>query len=685
MIPIRIKSTGNAEACNNLVGFAKKQMFKLEEFMAFQNLKQGTASISPYRGALITCTKSFGLRTIEIYAQRGFVSQQKAYETHIYYFVRVKAPDHEQFPRDRDGYKGDHPEIAMDRIILCDLEFKGNKSTLGLLDPIDDTSNRNHNFTPGGGKVACDVDILNDIVYFPTNLTEDQNFSILAKVKKTAETMPSNANPSPVGCLRDIAADYFGFGGMSDPIRDATVGGYDEPASSVTYDLEYAYEVSGVTWPTMVTPPPSSGEAEVTDFYELYLSFWRADWSPLYGGFTSYYTDLYDFSNLPDVSSYYGTFNYKVDYPELQFTAIGSVHTSYNDPGEETTLYVYTARTSPFVPGEVTLTDGVFFAPKITATPSTSVPFNCLFAAKTSHVDGAYAEVFAGGYDPGSDSWFADTLFGSVVYIVTGDDTSISDIRTPLENVDVIEMMAESSTSTSPCSENPCFFGLGSVVEARWSLGFSDTGKIAATYLPCPAVGGYHPLAGYLFKNGTGSDTHRYVSFHAPDPTYLSYSGQKNFTSLFVFSEVREKRSQASCASTNGQYVVDSNICTCNGVEFTYEEFKNVANATSRSAVGVLIYIFAPKQLITTDPDTGVTEFTWDIHSARRDPNIINPYRCLGLEEYVNSALLEVQESLDNATTIPKTSDGMAYTLNYYGGSVSDGFVIKGRAEVKPK
>jgi hypothetical protein len=67
MIPIRIKSTGNAEACNNLVGFAKKQMTKLEESMAFQNLSQGVASISPYNGALIKCTSCFSLRVIEIH------------------------------------------------------------------------------------------------------------------------------------------------------------------------------------------------------------------------------------------------------------------------------------------------------------------------------------------------------------------------------------------------------------------------------------------------------------------------------------------------------------------------------------------------------------------------------------------------------------------------------------------
>jgi hypothetical protein len=69
-IPSKIVIYGDHAAGKNLIGSGHRQMQILENLMRFQNLDQYAIKMSPYPGAIITCRKVFGLRTIEIFTSR---------------------------------------------------------------------------------------------------------------------------------------------------------------------------------------------------------------------------------------------------------------------------------------------------------------------------------------------------------------------------------------------------------------------------------------------------------------------------------------------------------------------------------------------------------------------------------------------------------------------------------------
>jgi hypothetical protein len=263
----------------------------------------------------------------------------------------------------------------------------------------------------------------------------------------------------------------------------------------------------------------------------------------------------------------------------------------------------------------------------------------------------------------------------------------VTDIRTPLETISLPEILMEGEGSVSLCNDVACWFDIAQNVTASWYGGYprpyEGAEQCLSPYAPCPTPD-YTNETGYIesgivIRKSWGSEYHRFSSFHVPDPSQVLQKKQSNFASLLVFSEERALVAQGLCQGA----LLPSSICTCSGRTFTYGEMLDTP--TPHSAIGVAIYLFAPKQLLATNPETKLKEFVWDIHSARRDANIISPYRCLTLEEYVNTALVETQTFLDNATTIPKSDVDTLYTLNHYGFEVTDGFVSKGRVEVKPK
>ena len=65
-VPSKIIISGDREAGKALIGDGHRQMAILENLMSFNDLDQYSIKMSPYPGAMITCKKVFGLRTIEI-------------------------------------------------------------------------------------------------------------------------------------------------------------------------------------------------------------------------------------------------------------------------------------------------------------------------------------------------------------------------------------------------------------------------------------------------------------------------------------------------------------------------------------------------------------------------------------------------------------------------------------------
>jgi len=70
-VPAKITIHGDQESGKALIGAGRRQMSILENLMRFQKLDQYAIKMSPYPGAVITCKKVFGLRTIEIVTSVG--------------------------------------------------------------------------------------------------------------------------------------------------------------------------------------------------------------------------------------------------------------------------------------------------------------------------------------------------------------------------------------------------------------------------------------------------------------------------------------------------------------------------------------------------------------------------------------------------------------------------------------
>jgi hypothetical protein len=683
--PVKIKLGGNRGAGQSYIKFATAQLSILERQMSFQNLNEGSRVVSPIEGVTVWCISKFGKKEVQIQVDQHvtypqvtggrvtqgekLVTEKPIKETQVYYFVRIKSTDPEPFPRDLYGWIGaSYPEIYMDRIILFDLAFNGN---VNQVDPdLDNTDNRANGFTPGGGSVAFDVDILNGVVHYPIPNSAEERVSIVNKITTMAADLPTNATYNPPEGLRDIHSDHLNYGRITDPVHASIEGAYNAPVASVTYDLTYehsaSYSSETALWSAFTDPTPEFIEPEVGVSRVLYLGLWRNEWSPLYDGDTTVYTARFDLNNIVSVSDYYGSFlNCPDDVSPYYVTTVGTLIDSHGDPIPVECTYSAPVENISDTAAR-SLVDGTFFASEI---PNQYAPlFMCLFTSKALGKNSCSALV--GTNFPYEENNYAWTEYG--IYEESTGSAGITNLITPLEDINLIDIMKSSGdiNEESNCAEaGSCWLDLAPNLYL-FNHGVNPTGGYSddiSVGLPCPNTD--PDVARRISKTTHDLDTHRFTTFSIPDPSYPSYNGQSNYAGLFTFIERRESRGQYVSSEYN--YSVGM-PCFCNGVTFAIED----TPVTPYSSAGVVIYIFAPKVLF--DTDTG--EFLWDIHTARRDSGIINPYRSLVLEEYVNSAISDIQVFLNNATTIPKlTADGLtAYTLNYYGFGITAGFAKKG-------
>ena len=74
--PAKVVFVGDRDEGNRLVGLGHKSMMVLENLMHYQRLQQYAIQVIPFPGALIRCSKIFGLRQIEIIVGRDEVGRK---------------------------------------------------------------------------------------------------------------------------------------------------------------------------------------------------------------------------------------------------------------------------------------------------------------------------------------------------------------------------------------------------------------------------------------------------------------------------------------------------------------------------------------------------------------------------------------------------------------------------------
>lgn len=77
VIPTKFIFRGDQLKGRALVGDGHRAMTLLENLMSFQGLEQYNIQVTPYPGALIKCSKAFGLRTVEILTGGGLETAEK--------------------------------------------------------------------------------------------------------------------------------------------------------------------------------------------------------------------------------------------------------------------------------------------------------------------------------------------------------------------------------------------------------------------------------------------------------------------------------------------------------------------------------------------------------------------------------------------------------------------------------
>jgi len=75
IVPVKTTFKGDRQKGEALVGWGNRLMQILENQMSFQNLEQDCIERAPYPGAMVKCSKVFGLRTVEITVPGGAAAQ----------------------------------------------------------------------------------------------------------------------------------------------------------------------------------------------------------------------------------------------------------------------------------------------------------------------------------------------------------------------------------------------------------------------------------------------------------------------------------------------------------------------------------------------------------------------------------------------------------------------------------
>jgi hypothetical protein len=617
MIPmVKIKLSGNKGASQGLIKFATAQLSILERQMSYQKLNEGRRVVSPFKGVTVECISKFGRKEIRIHVEPNYIPYVPSYheiqrvvrpvdeqiddkQEHPEYFFRLKYKDPGVEPYEVIG-GADHTQLNSDRIMVWEVDV------------------------PGKTVLLFDADVVNRVVHYPVGLAVEGEASILATADSYILTCPSNAVPAPVDCLEDFALTWFHTGGLSDPVADSVVCNFTPSEATYKIDDLYLCDDGLTEFCSMIPLYP-------TGIDDIQQDAWRATWctSPLFN------YDSESWIGIGIASSVIGDLNPR-DYspPSHIFTTKSWVFDLYGYP-----RYYFRAQ-SELSAAKSYMQTGTWFT-----NSSELTNFNCFFTYLYSTKSYSYDLQSIAPEDTEGNP--GDAMAACELY----QRSKLLGLSTPLEDIDISEIISAAYAGAGGCSECACEF---QAFPYSFRLQSGGEGGIYNHFFT-------HPCAPICPNAGRGvTEEARRQKGKVHMATVNSDTGNINLVGLSHYVENR----------IVSAVWVNSYAHVCDGVDG--------AKPVSYADFGYIVYAFSPPAFSWVNPDTKVTEY-WNIYDERVAEGIINPNRCLDIEEYVNVEINKLQIILDDDTGIEKmdATTGCAYPLAWYGYGITDGFILK--------
>lgn len=661
-IPTEITYSGDEDAGRRLTGFGKKRYADLVTFMKPRKLKTHWNFIKLDDGSTVTTTHSHGLSGIHIYVPlKGGVKKQEEekVEYPLSYYFRIY----------NDGIAW--PQYPADRLIIWEMIFSEDEEEAPGFTPLDGDINHGNGFVPGQGHIVLDVDMLTDTIYVPDGeLTDERRAKILIKATEYISRIDASQLP-------DIADDIFNTGDINDPMRSWELcnNAAEHPATDL-YLNEYYNDPSSNHWYHMIENWPAASPEQTA---------WTVKYCPDEGGSpdVDYLAEIWP--NLTNNALHYGQqhfYEYSITAPEWTWDDWMGITEPHPDKDDPTFQPDYTDRFYGLFSqirnfgGYENIHHGRFFTGIDTVNEYPS--FFSFYKRKHSGLSYSVGQInyyTEGGafLDAGSPPSYKDD-FSFNVNVDHGSGKKIPPIAndtlvTPLEEIDVEEIYYK--FGSLGCDDTDCY-RLGSDLLLIFSICtiannapsyFRSDWIYRLTCLPKSKYTG--DIITELYADAWDKGSYYEQSVRIPDPAEITINEQKNFVSYMVYVEAGAE------VRTAHREIEGNNLgwWMCNGERVQYLGDFDDIDPVYTSAVGVVIYIFAPEYLeIELDPigEPGVMTY-WDIHSARYPNSEISHYRCLALEEYVMPVI-------DTYKAVSRDNSHWD-TLNYYGYEIQHGFV----------
>jgi hypothetical protein len=617
VIPPSLKFSGNKDAGKSWIKFGLAQLAILQNQMSFQKLKQARRVVSPIHGVVVECFERFGMGEIRIYVQPFSVLETPT-ESLNYTTGHYGQSDTVSY---KIGYafRVDLTRYTLyDRLILWAASAPVLKKTY-FNQAVEE---KYYNSSLVSGTIKFDVNIGLGVVYYPdpSTLTEVEISALLAEAASVVQNM-------------SIPVDYLFNSGVITAPRKVSTCTDCRLASTETTSGYPSYEFFLHEQGTNCSPIP-------------YLAYVSNTWPRIEDVSTVNYGSQYCYSvGQMLASSTGGTIN-----------AGGGV------------VYTYGSST-PLVEHDLTKTvrGGLWFAPIQGTLLEGSSPFFIIHNYGVRYSDRVTTS--SSGYDFKRSTAYRSYNNENTAEVYAGmgffeDSITLPGVVTPVEIVLGAEYLV--STSSLPgCYEYPDVFNTS---KGTFSLRYLDyyagptsdpidpalTSLIGIPSVPSSIFG----LAREFIPSLESFSEHDILSNFTVGPI--------NFIALTHWADYRQVL-QAS-VSHAGPPPAYSGVISCNGT-LNYER-------TKYNTAGFIIYFFSPPKLSWVDLDDTVNY--WSIYDEKEPEGLINSNRCLILEEYMNSVVLQVQEYLDLYPGITKKDYDlpMAYSIDYYGG-ISGKFVFK--------
>lgn len=617
---------GDKGACQYHIKFATSQLAILERLMSFQKLNEGRRVVSPYKGVTVECLSKFGKKEVRItvvpteFHIAGKILLKDVQGKDIHYISEENEIGLYFF-----RVKYQDPDIN-DYEVFSDLDYSHLYSDRIIIWEIEFDKSV---LVKGVTSLFMDVDVVNRVVYFPVDLTVEETVAVLATADSYILRCPSQNLPTPPDVLEDLASELFTSGGLSSPIPNSVTCGYGWPL----FDTEYTIN-------TTCSTEDNSAEYSATmpnvprGIDGVNQPYWESIWCP--DPLVDFYGNTW--FGISEASEYVGTLISTSLATPIVWRVLDDFYT--DDDGAFRKHWVQ----STTVPEDIIdyteyLKDGTWFDNK------GSNSFNCFFLY--NYFDGNSTST----RETYSFEWFDEGIWKPWYGVQSFDYSLFSSffgIVTPLETISVLDFISN-PYGLSSCSEEECFFNY---FLADFNVVFNDDLVEPAWHFPCSG----HNVVDTIDITRRQSDAVKRFR----DRLHISEIADVNLISLSHYQETR---------ALDEVWVEGS----------SYPKRCDTITGSKTNALaefGYIVYIFSPIELSWINASTETEEY-WNIYDERVSQNIINPNRCLDVEEYVNDIIGEMQLVLDSDLVISKlsASNNCAYPLMYYGYGITDGFL----------